>query len=425
MSWIRQLFQDKLIKNSIILSVGTGIAQIFPFFVSIFISRVYSPNDIGIYALFYSLCAIFGTFITLGYENIIYLGRTKTAINHGILLCVIITFFMSIILSVVILIVPNSFYFKIGLSGIEPYFQLFFLSFIFSTFSTLFNISFVKEGKFKFLAKAKIFFSITSALIQVIFGLMKIGALGLILANIFAYALADIILLYYLINNGILQLKRIKIKYLKLLFTKYINFSVYMTPSSLISSISNEIPIFLLSRFFGEAIVGFYSFGQKVIILPLSFIITSVQDVFIKEASDEFLKYGNCINVYKKTIKLLVPLFVLALLGFIIFTPFVFNFLFGSKWFISAKIVQVISVFFIVRALSSILSYSLILAGKQKINLFFLIILLVTTVLTFYIGFYLYNDVIKLLVLSTFVNVLCYLFYIKISYKSAINILDK
>jgi O-antigen/teichoic acid export membrane protein len=422
MNWIKRLLGDKLLKNIIILSTGTGIAQIFPFLVSIFISRVYSPTELGTYALFYSLSAIFGTLITLGYENLIYLGKTKIAITHGIILCVIITVLMSSFLSIAMFFAPNSLFLWFGLGKIRTFLPFFFLSFILSTLSTLFNIRFVKEGEFRFLSKAKIYFSMASAAIQVIFGLMKIGAFGLILANLVAYALADIVYIFFLLNKNILSLNGIRIKYLKLLFAKYINFSLYMTPSSVISTISNEIPIFLLSRLFGEAIVGFYSFGQKVIVLPLSFIISSVQDVFIKEASDEFIRERNCVNIYKKTLKILIPLLLVALLGFIFLTPFVFNFLFGTKWIISAKIVQITCIFFIVRSLSSILSYPIILAKKQKINLFFLVILLITTVLSFYIGFYLFKDVIKVLLLSSFINVLCYLYYMKMSYKAAKNI---
>ena len=422
MNWIKQFLGDKLVKNIIILSTGTGIAQIFPFLISIFISRVYTPNELGTYALFYSFSIIFGTLVTLGYENIIYLGKTKIAINHGIILCVIITVLTSCLLSITIFLAPKSLFLWFGLGQIVPYLLLFFLSFIFSTLSTLFTMRFVKEGEFKFLSKTKIYFSMASAAIQVIFGLMKIGALGLILANLVAYALADIVYLCYLLNKSLLSLKGIRIKYLKLLFKKYINFSLYMTPSSVISSFSNEIPIFLLSRFFGEAIVGFYSFGQKVIVLPLSFIVTSVQDVFRKEASDEFNKVGNCVNIYKKTLKLLIPLLSVALLSFIFLTPFVFNFLFGTKWNMSAKIVQITSVFFIVRALSSILSYTIILSKKQKINLFFLVFLFITTVLSFCIGFYFFKDIIKVLLLTSFVNVVCYLYYMKMSYNAAKNI---
>ncbi len=422
MNRIKNFLGDKFVNNIIILSTGTGIAQIFPFFVSIFISWAYRPTDLGTYTLFYSLSIIFSTLVTLGYENIIYLGKTKTAINYGLILCLIITFLMSSFLSIIIFFAPKELFYWFGLEEIKVYSPLFFLSFLFSTLSTLFTMRIVKEGEFRFLSKTKIFFSFTSAVIQVIFGIMKMGAFGLILANLVAYALADLIYLNYLLNKKLLSFNAIRINYLKLLFMKYINFSLYMTPSSLISSVSNEIPVFLLSRFFGEAVVGFYSFGQKIVVLPLSFIVTTVQDVFRKEASDEFSKDGNCSRIYIKTLKFLIPIFLLALLSFIFLTPFIFNFLFGEKWNMSAKIVQITSVFFIVRALSSILSYTLILSKKQKINLLFLIILLISTILSFSIGFYLFNDLIKVLIITSFVNVLCYLYYMKMSYYSAKNI---
>jgi hypothetical protein len=64
--------------------------------------------------LFFSLSTILGTLITLGYENIIYLGKTKIAITHGIILCVIITVLMSGILSIAIFVAPKSLFLWFG-----------------------------------------------------------------------------------------------------------------------------------------------------------------------------------------------------------------------------------------------------------------------------------------------------------------------
>ncbi|MBS1589315.1 MAG: oligosaccharide flippase family protein [Bacteroidetes bacterium] len=401
------------------MATGSGIAQVFPFITSIFIARLYTPHDMGVYALYFSLCTIFTTVITLGYDNTIYLSKSERLSNNSLLLCVLITLILSFFLTVLLVSLPTNIFNFLGIKSVKRYSLYIFLSIITATVSALLTNRINREGKFKFLSKMKVFFSILSTLIQLFFGVLGIGTLGLIFANITAYLVADTVFIFYILKSNFFHIEHIKLRYMLHIFKKYKKFAIYMGPSAIISSLSNEIPNFMLSCFFGEKVVGFYSFGQKIIVYPINFIISSIQEVFRNEAANEYLSLGHCKSVYMKTVKILIPFTIISIVLFSIFTPLFFKVLFGTKWIESGIYIQITCVFFIIRAMSSILSFSIILAEKQKINLFFLIVLMVATYLSFYIGHIFFSTPIPTLILNTIVNVILYAYYIKMSYSAS------
>src|SRR6185312_16152467 len=100
---------------------------------------------------------------------------------------------------------------------------------------------------------------------------------------------------------------------------------------------------------------------------------------------------GKSKKVYLQTLKLMLPYAIAFIFGFLLFSPLVFKLLFGVKWEMSATFVQILSAFIIVRSMSSILSFPIILVERQKANLLFLIGLLIISVGSFYLGYFIFN----------------------------------
>ena len=88
-------------KNVLTLSIGTTLAQALPIAVSPILTRIYSPDDFGILALFISISLIFGSIANLRYELAVVLPeRDEDAISVFILGCIV-TFIISSVLFVV------------------------------------------------------------------------------------------------------------------------------------------------------------------------------------------------------------------------------------------------------------------------------------------------------------------------------------
>ena len=69
-------------RNVLTLMTGTTIAQAIPVAISPLLTRIYAPEDFGVYALFISLATIFGSVANARYELAIMLPKKdEDAIN--------------------------------------------------------------------------------------------------------------------------------------------------------------------------------------------------------------------------------------------------------------------------------------------------------------------------------------------------------
>jgi O-antigen/teichoic acid export membrane protein len=123
---------------------------------------------------------------------------------------------------------------------------------------------------------------------------------------------------------------------------RYRKFPLVSTWSGLLNTLSVQLPVMLLSVFFTQTVVGFYSFGIRMVGLPMTLIGNAVGQVFFQRAS-EARNQGTLDlvvqNTYERLVKLgLFPLIVLGLIG-----PELFLVVFGPEWVEAGVYTQIVS----------------------------------------------------------------------------------
>ena len=83
-------------KNVSKLALGTGIAQLITILASPILTRIFSPEQYGIFALFISMITILSVFSTFRYEYAIVLPKSKRRAEELYFLCIFITILVSI-----------------------------------------------------------------------------------------------------------------------------------------------------------------------------------------------------------------------------------------------------------------------------------------------------------------------------------------
>jgi len=128
--------------------------------------------------------------------------------------------------------------------------------------------------------------------------------------------------------------------------------------------------IFILSSFYGVAVVGLYTFTLALLLKPTKMIGRAVSQVFYQSASK---KVASNEPIYKDTVRLVKNL---GLVGAIIFLPtlvagpYLFSFVFGEKWWDAGIIAQIISPWIFMRFVASPLARLAMIKNKQKQFLF-------------------------------------------------------
>ena len=390
------------------LMVGTTIAQAIPIAISPILTRMYTPEDFGLLALFVAIISIFGSIANGRYELAIMLpDKDEDAINIFALGFIITS---SISLFLFILVVLFNEYLVIILGNEEIRFWLYFVPiavFLMGLWNIL-NYFNNRRKNYKDIANATIVKSIITVVIQLSVGLLKQGATGLISGQIISQLFANTKLAKNIIKDKILISKISKVKIIALA-KRYKDFPKYSMWAILANTLSTHLINILISTFYSVATLGFYSLVQRVLGVPSSLVGGAIGQVFFQEATKEKQQTGRAINSFNSTIKklLIIGLPSFGILFFIV--EDLFAFVFGESWRIAGSYAQIVMPLFFIRFVVSSLTVVNSIFEKQKISLVWQILLLILALLSLYIGSIYFVDFESYLMLFTVIISIHYL----------------
>lgn len=411
-------FKSEFNKNVFTLIKGTTLAQLIVILASPILTRIYTPEDFGVFALFSSALLILGAVATGKYELALMFPRKKENAMVVFILSSIILLFVSLVLFILILIFNQ----EISLILNNHYigFWLYFLPLALLLFGLEKNLNYlaIREKEFQVLSKSKITLSLGTVGTNLGVGVYASGVLGLVAGNIIGYALTVYILFKRLFQADLYSFNKFKVSKLLLYVKHYYRYPLYEVPSGLISASSRHIVAVLLVAFFNPLVAGFYYLSQRVIGLPLNVIASSISDVFRQKATEDYKKHGNAENIFVSTLKKLIVLAFFPSFVLLVFADDIFSIIFGKEWEIAGYYTQILAPLLFFRFISTPLSFMFTIVNKQNLNLIGQIALLSMIIASFLIGHLYSSDVVTIYCISA-TNSIFYMTYIYLSYRMA------
>ncbi|QSZ41439.1 oligosaccharide flippase family protein [Sulfurimonas aquatica] len=378
-------------RNVLTLMMGTTIAQAIPIAISPILTRIYTPDDFGVFALFLALVGIFSSIASGRYEMAIMLPKKDDdAINIFALGLLIITI-ITIVLFLIVCLFHTDLINILNTSSIDKWLYFIPITVFFMGFFNLLSLFSNRIGNYKEIAKAQIVKSIGSAIIQLSIGFFKSGVTGLISGQIISNILANTKLLQSLLHERNFTSK-IKIFKMIVLAKKYKKFPLYQVPHAFLNTLASNIPVYMFSIFFSSMVVGIYSLSTRIVFTPLMIIAGASSKVYNQKVTE---LYNNGGDAYGFTLKLLASLFKKIIIPFILiilFAPDIFAFIFGEIWRDAGVYTQLLSPWIFMTFFVTTISFLTSLMSLQKKALFLEGIYFCLRVLAIMIGIY-YNDV--------------------------------
>lgn len=371
--------------NVLTLMTGTTIAQAIPIAISPILTRIYTPEDFGMFALFIAIVSIFGTIATARYESAIMLpSKDEDAINI-FALGLIINSFISIFLLILIILFHESL--LLLLNNTEIGFWLYFVplsTFLIGLFNSLkyFNN---RKKYYKDIANTTIIKAIIVSATQLLMGFLKFGIGGLVTSQIFSQLFGNIKLLRNVIKDKLL-LGKITKNNIFLMAKKYKNFPKYQMLHAIFNSLTTSIPIFIFTSFFSSTIVGFYSLALKILFAPLMIISGASAAVYNQTLSELYNSGGNSYSFTMDFLISLLKKIIIPFLLIVIFAPELFAFIFGEKWKEAGVYTQILSPYILFNVLTSSVAFIAPLVKMQKKALLVSIVHIVLTLLALLIS---------------------------------------
>jgi len=379
-------------RNVLTLMTGTTIAQAIPIAISPILTRIYTPEDFGILALFMAIVSIFGSISSGRYELAIMLPKKDEDAINIFALGFIIIIFISLFLFFIVLFFDD--YLIKLLDNKEIGIWLYFVP-ITVFFIGLFNILNYfnnRKKQYKDIAVATIIKSIVLAVIQLSVGFFKQGASGLIGGQIISNIFANMRLIKNIIKDKALMARISKVKIIAL-GKRYKNFPLISLPSNFINVLNQNLVNMLISTVYNIKTLGLYALVQRVMGVPSSLIGSSMGQVFFQQAAKERQESGRAIKTFTSTvIKLVIIAIPMYGILFLIVED-LFLFVFGEKWQIAGEFAKILVPLFFIRFISSTVSAINTVFEKQLYGLYISLILLLTSLAVIFFSFYYKIDV--------------------------------
>lgn len=357
-----QLTKNEFRRNVLTLMTGTTIAQAIPLAISPILTRVYTPDDFGVFALYLSIAATLSVIATGRYELAVMLPRKDEDAAHLVILSFVISTVLSIFLMIIAVLLNERITELLGNPKISNWLYFVPLSvFITGTYQSL-NYWLNRQKQYKQMSEYRIVQSATTASTNLVMGFSHLGAGGLIVAGLLGQGLATVML-----ANKFIRLTPVfnKVRTIAL-GKKYKSFPLVNTLHAFLDESKNFLTTILLVKLFGTYMLGQFYMVNKILLTPLTLIGGSISQILYRELSQKYAAKQDLSNL---VLKVMIKLFVSALIPFFIIVLYgkeLFVFIFGSTWIVAGDMSRFFALYVLFHFVASTLSIVPLVVNKQK-----------------------------------------------------------
>jgi len=373
---------SKYTKNVFTLTLGNGLSQFMPLILSPFLSRIYSPKEIGIFGIFFSITQILTFSATGNFETAIPVATTKSDKQNLFILTLLSSLIINSFMVFGIFLFQKELTEVLTLENGDWLLYIPFVSFLSSTLNA-FQFKALSTNSYKAISFSNIIRSFVKSAGEILFGIALLGYNALIIS----YTLG--------VLAGITAYKRLKIQKINKLrinpssllssIKKYKKQPLFLAPSALLSQISIHFNSFIFTILMTVQDVGFYAYATRIIGAPLTLFGKTFADVLLQTGADELRTTGTVIVSYKNTLiqTLIIGIPIFAILFF--FGESIFSFVYGERWIEAGVFAEILAPLFLIRFVARPLSSLMIVFQKQQFQLLWQIVLVSIIVFSFYL----------------------------------------
>jgi O-antigen/teichoic acid export membrane protein len=382
---IQRLLKNDFNKNVLTLFTGTTIAQIIPIAITPILTRIYSPEEFGVFSLYMSIVMILSVLSTGRYELAIIIPKSdKDAINIAAF-SLFVNIFMCFSILLFFLIGGKQLKKILGVNELGIWLYIIPVSLLLIGVYQIIYYWFNRKKMYRVMSNNKVTQQMGIGFSNIIIGFASRNG-GLILGNVIGQFLALFLIGKKFLNKEKKILLEISKKEMLIQAKRYVDFPKYLTLAHTLNVSSSNLATIMFTSFFNTVVVGYFSLTQRILRFPLTIIGSAVSDVFRQKAADELIKFGNCKTLYLKTLFSLLFLGIIPFTILYILSPWLFSFIFGSEWKVAGEYARLMIPMLFLQFIISPLSSLFMVLEKQKLDLIWQIGLFLSTTVALVIG---------------------------------------
>lgn len=403
----RYLPKGKFAHNVGVLVGGTAGSQVLMVLAAPLLTRLYTPDDFGILAVYVGLISVVTVISSMRYELAIPLPKTEEEAAHLVILsflCVVLVTLLSVAL---VFFLGETLLIFFGMQKLSSYIWLLPLGIFLAGVFQILNYWAIRTEKFNKIAGARLQQALSTLLVQL--GLFKFGVGMLLSGQAVGHGVGAVGLGMYAVKK--IELCQIKTQRVLSAAKRYKKFPIYSTWSGLFNTLGGQLLPLFLAALFSPIAAGLFALAHRVLATPMSVIGTAVANVFLANAAKahEEKRLSKLVSsIYNRLTHIAMPPAIILLIS----GPEIFSFVFGNEWSGSGYFSQWMAPWLYIVFVTSPLSTLFEVLEKQGQHLFFQMALLGARIISIVIGGVLIKNIELTVALYSIVSALFWVWFL-------------
>jgi O-antigen/teichoic acid export membrane protein len=273
------------IKRSFVYALGgSGASQALLLLSAPILTRLYTPKDFGLLAVYIAIVTFLSTIVFFRYELAITLSRSVTTTLAIIKLCLILGSIVSIIIWGGLYSLNDNIFMLLSGSDYKLSLWLIPVAACALSLMSLCRFWIVKAGRFDIMAVSRGSVTLILITVQLVGGLLKVGAIGLIVGHLIANLLTASALFGLVFKKYICALRSIRPCNVKKVAVRYINFPKYIVISDGLLTLGIQAPPIVIASVFSVSSAGLFALAYRCALAPVSLVAESCGKVFLSRS---------------------------------------------------------------------------------------------------------------------------------------------
>lgn len=310
-----------------VLVGGTAGAQALMVLAAPLLTRLYSPEDFGLLAVFTAILALFGVIAAGRYELAIPLPESDQEAANLTMLGFVLVVLTSAATFVVFLMWPQPIADALNVPGLAPYLWLIPIGVFFLGSYEVFSKWAIRCKQFPAIARTRIVQAIGTLGVQL--GAFKLGVPALLGGHTAGQGLGACRLALSALKCP--EFRHCSLFEMRQQAVRHRRFPLYSSWTAIFGTASLQLAPLMLVALFGTAVAGLYALTLRILSIPSSLIGNAVGNVFMSSAPGAH-RNGSLKDLVRKLHSRLAIIGALPLAILCFWGPEIFEFFFGAAW---------------------------------------------------------------------------------------------
>lgn len=379
---------SNVFRGMLTLAAGTAGAKVIGFVVMPLLTRLYTPEQMGLLSIFTACIAMGLPALSLRYVIAIPLPHHDGLALNLVVASAVLIVSSTALLSMILAFVPDRALAQTFLAPVLTWRWLLLAGLFFASSYEVLSMWATRRRRFSLAARAQVLQSAAGESSKLIAAFTALGTAGLLLGPVVS-SFTGIAVLFIRFSSELCALRRhVRWRRIKLVLGHYRDFPLFRLPSQFLLAFSAQVLVLVVATLYGTAMAGQLGLALLAVGLPTSLLSNAVGSSFYAEVSR--LGKHRIAEVRKLSLDVQRRLLLLGApvaAGIYFAAPHFFSLVFGSEWRQAGDFAAVLALYLAFQLASAPLMQSLNIVSGQQLYLVINCVRATVVVMSLYLAY--------------------------------------